>query len=78
MNAAHPDREIIAVAHIGVILSQVALALTGSATQALSHKIDNLSVTTLRFEGAWSVDASITFRDEPHSDEHLSLSSTRG
>ena len=56
MNAAHPDREIIAVAHIGVILSQVALALTGSATQALSHKIDNLSVTTLRFEGAWSVE----------------------
>ena len=45
--AAHPGRDIIAVAHIGVILTQLQLALGGSPAQALAHQIDNLSVTRL-------------------------------
>lgn len=47
MNATHPHAEIIAVAHFGVILTQVQRALGVSPYQAMSHKIDNLSVTTL-------------------------------
>ena len=56
MNAAHPEAEIIAVAHFGVILTQVQRALGVSAYQAMAHKIDNLSVTTLRHSaGQWDV-----------------------
>lgn len=40
---------IIAVAHFGVILTQVQRALGLTAYKTLSHKIDNLSVTELRF-----------------------------
>ncbi|MEM6341565.1 MAG: histidine phosphatase family protein [Pseudomonadota bacterium] len=47
---ANPDRSIIAVAHIGVILTQVQSVLGLTATEVLSHKIDNLSVTTLDLE----------------------------
>ena len=47
INAAHPDAHIIAVAHFGVILTQVQAVLGVSATEVLGHKIDNLSVTTL-------------------------------
>ena len=45
LSKAHPEAHIIAVAHFGVILTQVqrALDLTGHA--AIGHKIDNLSVT---------------------------------
>lgn len=55
---AHENRDIIAVAHIGVILTQVQVALGVTAQQALGHKIDNLSVTCLTHgpEG-WSVQA---------------------
>ncbi len=42
-----PARDIIIVAHVGVILTQVQRALGITAYQALAHKIDNLSVTTL-------------------------------
>jgi len=52
MNAAHPDGHIIAVAHFGVILTQVQRALRVSAYRAMAHKIDNISVTTLRHKGA--------------------------
>ncbi|MBK0327108.1 histidine phosphatase family protein [Rhodobacteraceae bacterium F11138] len=45
--AAHPGRQIIAVAHIGVILTQVQRALGRPASDILSQKIDNLSVTQL-------------------------------
>ena len=38
---------IIAVAHIGVILTQVQRVLKISPVEALAYKIDNLSVTTL-------------------------------
>lgn len=58
MNAAYPDRHIIAVAHFGVILTQVQRALGVTAFEAMAHKIDNLSVTTLRHHaGAWDVQA---------------------
>lgn len=51
---AHPGREIIVVAHFGAILTQVQRALGLTAYQAFAHKIDNLSVTTLRHEaGQW-------------------------
>jgi len=58
LNTAHPDSHIIAVAHFGVILTQVQRALAVSAYEAMAHKIDNISVTTLRHLGAdrWDVD----------------------
>ena len=40
-------RDVIVVAHIGVILTQVQAVLGLSPSEAISHKIDNLSVTTL-------------------------------
>ena len=46
-----PDRTIVAVAHIGVILTQVQRALGISAYDALSYKIDNLSVTQIDWRG---------------------------
>lgn len=49
MNAAHPRRHIVAVAHFGVILTQVQRASRMSAKSALSFRIDNLSVTRLEF-----------------------------
>lgn len=49
MNATHPKRHIIAVAHFGVILTQVQQASRISAKSVLSFKIDNLSVTRLEF-----------------------------
>ncbi|SEQ11522.1 histidine phosphatase family protein [Thalassovita taeanensis] len=45
--AAHPGRDIVAVAHFGVILTQVQQALQIGAYEAFSHKIENLSVTEL-------------------------------
>ena len=55
LTAAH--NSIIAVAHFGVILTQVQRALRVSAYEAMSHKIDNISVTTLHHIGAdrWDV-----------------------
>ena len=41
------QRDIIVVAHVGVILTQLQVALGVSAYKALSYKIDNLSVTRL-------------------------------
>ncbi len=56
MNAAHFGNHIIAVAHFGVILTQVQRALGTTATKAMAHKIDNLSVTTVSFDGdGWQV-----------------------
>ena len=47
-------RQIIAIAHFGVILTQVQRALKVDAYQTFSHRIDNLSVTEVRFEnGDW-------------------------
>jgi broad specificity phosphatase PhoE len=47
LNAQHPDAHIIAVAHFGVILTQVQRALGVDPYQALAHSIDNLSVTRI-------------------------------
>ncbi|WP_226779599.1 histidine phosphatase family protein [Oceaniglobus trochenteri] len=49
MNAAHPGRAIIAVAHIGVILTQIARATGQTPARALGHRIDNLSVTRITY-----------------------------
>ncbi len=58
ISAAHPDAHIIAVAHIGVILTQVQRASGSTAKEALSHFIDNLSVTTLVCDaGIWQAKA---------------------
>ncbi|MFD0859671.1 histidine phosphatase family protein [Roseovarius aquimarinus] len=55
---AHPGRDIIAVAHMGAILTQVQAALGISAYDAFSHRIDNLSVTSLSHDGTrWHADA---------------------
>lgn len=57
LNAAHPEADIIAVAHIGVILTQVQRGLGVTAYQALSHEIDNLSHTRIIWsEGRPTVD----------------------
>jgi broad specificity phosphatase PhoE len=62
MNSAHPQADIIAVAHFGVILTQVQRALGVTPTAAMAHKIDNLSVTTLSHDqGNW----------QTHSINHL-------
>jgi len=56
MNAAHPKAQIIAVAHFGVILTQVQRALGVTAYEAMAHKIDNLSVTTIQHDaGVWDI-----------------------
>lgn len=58
MTATYPDRHIIAVAHFGIILTQVQRALGVTAYKTLGHKIDNLSVTTLTHRnGTWSAKA---------------------
>lgn len=45
MNGRHSD--IVAVAHIGVILTAIQRATGSSPAEALDHRIDNLSVTRL-------------------------------
>lgn len=47
ISARHADKHIIAVAHFGVILTQLQRALRISAYDTLSHKIDNFSVTSI-------------------------------
>lgn len=57
MNAAHPEAHIIAVAHFGVILTQVQRAMGVTAYKTLGHKIDNLSVTRItHLDGTWKVE----------------------
>lgn len=58
LNVTHPNGHIIAVAHFGVILTQVQRALGVTAYEAMSHKIDNISVTTLHHRGGddWTVE----------------------
>ncbi|MEM8580659.1 MAG: histidine phosphatase family protein [Pseudomonadota bacterium] len=48
---------VIAVAHLGVIVSQIQTALDLSGREAFAYKIDNLSVTHLhrRTDGSWHV-----------------------
>ncbi|KIC50078.1 histidine phosphatase family protein [Tateyamaria sp. ANG-S1] len=47
IEAAHPGRDIIAVAHFGVILTQVQAVLGLTAHEVLGQRIEPLSVTTL-------------------------------
>ncbi len=59
MNRAHPGAHIIAVAHIGVILTQVQRALGQTPDQAIAQKIDNLSVTRLvHADGSWTAEVT--------------------
>jgi broad specificity phosphatase PhoE len=51
LRAAHPGRDIVAVAHMGAILTQVQAALGITAYEAFAHRIDNLSVTELHWSG---------------------------
>ncbi|MEM7521325.1 MAG: histidine phosphatase family protein [Pseudomonadota bacterium] len=56
LNDAWPDAHIIAVAHFGVILTQVQRALDVTAYESMAHKIDNLSVTRItHVSGQWDV-----------------------
>ncbi|MEB8387137.1 histidine phosphatase family protein [Rhodobacteraceae bacterium KMM 6894] len=45
--AAHPGRDIVAVAHFGAILTQVQVAQRLTPLQAFAQKINNLSLTEL-------------------------------
>ncbi|MEL6433292.1 MAG: histidine phosphatase family protein [Pseudomonadota bacterium] len=49
--AAHPGSDIVAVAHMGAILTQVQKAERVTAYEAFAQRIDNLSVTELVLEG---------------------------
>lgn len=54
----HTYADLIIVAHLGVILTQVQRAMGISAYEAFSHKIGNLSVTQLSWDGqSWHVGA---------------------
>ena len=54
VNQSQRYKNVIAVAHFGVILTQVQLARQQTPHQALAQKIDNLSVTKLTFDGMWT------------------------
>jgi broad specificity phosphatase PhoE len=53
---SHDQNDIIAVAHMGTILTQVRRARNESAYEAFAQKIHNLSVTCLEVhDGHWTV-----------------------
>lgn len=53
--AGYPRRDIIAVAHFGAILSQVAHAANIAPYRALSHRIDNYSITEIQMRPTMGV-----------------------
>ncbi|MDE0969010.1 MAG: histidine phosphatase family protein [Octadecabacter sp.] len=53
--AQNPRHDIIAVAHFGTILTQVAQAAGITPYCALSHRIDNYSVTEIQMLPTWGV-----------------------
>ncbi len=56
LSAGFPDAHIIAVAHFGVILTQVQRALNITAKQAMAHNIENLSATEIHVApSGWNV-----------------------
>lgn len=57
LNAENSGRDIIAVAHIGVIMTRIQRAAGITAYQALGHKIDNLSVTRMGWDAGWKIGA---------------------
>ena len=46
--AQNPRRDVIAVAHIGVIMTQIQRASGRTAYQAMGHHIDNFSITEIQ------------------------------
>ena len=53
--AENPRRDIIAVAHFGAILTQVAQAANIAPYRALSHRIENYSITEIQIKPTWGV-----------------------
>ncbi|NOD76603.1 MULTISPECIES: histidine phosphatase family protein [unclassified Ruegeria] len=54
--AQHTGRDLVIVAHFGVILTQVQRALDLDGQQTFSHRIDNLSVTDITLgANSWTV-----------------------
>lgn len=51
MLGAHKDRDIVVVAHFGVILTRVQRATGSTSAEALAHRIEPLSVTCVEFSG---------------------------
>ena len=51
--AAHPSRDIIVVAHFGVILTRLQIARAVPAAEVLAQDIAPLSMTELRWDGTW-------------------------
>ena len=51
LTRAYPNKDIIVVAHIGVIMTQIQRATASTAYAAMGHHIDNLSVTDMRWDG---------------------------
>lgn len=57
LHAAHRGRDVVIVAHFGVILTQLQQAMGVSGAEVLGQPVDNLSVTRLDLDsGAWRVD----------------------
>lgn len=57
LSKAHPGRHIIAVAHIGVIMTQIQRGLGATPSEVIGHKIDNLSVTRVtRTDAGWETE----------------------
>ena len=58
LHRRHAGRDIVIVAHIGVIMTQIQIASGVTAPEVLAHRIDNLSVTRLDCaDGSWTVAA---------------------
>ncbi|MBQ1204178.1 MAG: histidine phosphatase family protein [Loktanella sp.] len=56
LTARFIGRDIVLVAHMGVIMTQIQRAAGSSAYQALGHQIDNLSVTQItRASSGWTL-----------------------
>jgi len=54
--AQNAAQDLVLVAHIGVIMTQIQRATGGSAYSAMSHQIANFSVTDMAFDGTgWTL-----------------------
>lgn len=61
LQAAHPGRDMIAVAHLGVILTRLHAARGGPAADVLAQDIAPLSLTELHWDGGWTEIAANRF-----------------
>ena len=58
LTARFADRDIVLVAHMGVIMTQIQRAAGCTAYQAMGHQIDNLSVTQItHYATGWALGA---------------------